>query len=130
MKLTEAIDRVEREVQNFKGSIFSGGLKCSDFKDRLQKILDTATVSSEMESSSLIGLSSPISRKTESENDNNTMIIGEEEYPTTPTLDQLGLSGRTLSIVGRLGCVGSSFDSGSTTVSDGEFETSFYQNQK
>lgn len=47
----------------------------------------------------------------------------DEDFPSTPTLEQLGLSGPALSIVGgrRLG-----FDS-SASISDTEFDNSFYQ---
>lgn len=122
-KLAEAVERVDQEMKLLKSSLKSSET-ISQLKLRIQMALErketTVTIKS-IENGTL--LSTPLKNTTLS----NFEV---EDFPTTPTLEQLGLSGPTLSIVGRRGGggggVGGGFDS-SASLSDGEFDNSFYQ---
>ena len=117
-KLAEAVERVDQEMKLLKSSLKSSET-ISQLKLRIQMALErketTVTIKS-IENGIL--LSTPLKNTTLS----NFEV---EDFPTTPTLEQLGLSGPTLSIVGRRGGGGGGgFDS---SLSDGEFDNSFYQ---
>lgn len=131
-KLTETIDLIDREIQSVK-QVLQGGQSISQLKLRISKLIERTTAcngntdKSEQEQSSQLsqlsqssqlypGLSTPQSKTVVVQHDH-------EDFPSTPTLEQLGLSGPALSIVGgrRLG-----FDS-SVSNSDTEFDNSFYQ---
>lgn len=111
-KLSEAVDRVEQEVRLLRGAInsFDSSSSVSAINDRLEAALNRKLTPQPL-------LPDPSTPTREI-----STCTFEEEFPTTPTLEQLGLSGPTLSIVGRR--VG--YDS-STSLSDAEFDTSFYQ---
>ena len=116
-KLAEAVERVDQEMKLLKSSLKSSET-ISQLKLRIQTALErkeTVTIKS-IENGTL--LSTPLKNTTLS----NFEV---EDFPTTPTLEQLGLSGPTLSIVGRRGGGGGGgFDS---SLSDGEFDNSYYQ---
>ena len=124
-KLTEAIDLINREIQSIK-QVLQGNQSMLQIKTRFQNAIDRnnsgtediemCEPSSQCESLSQ-GLSTPQSKSL------GTPVVLGDDFPSTPTLEQLGLSGPALSIVGgrRLG-----FDS-SASISDAEFDTSFYQ---
>lgn len=126
-KLTEAIDLIDREIQSIK-QVLQGGQSIPQLKLRISKLMERITVSNtemyEQEQSSQSsqlsqGLSTPQSKTVGI----NVIQQDQEDFPSTPTLEQLGLSGPALSIVGgrRNG-----FDS-SVSNSDNEFDNSFYQ---
>lgn len=109
-KLSEAIGRVDQEIQSLKRA-FQESESISALRTRIQCALQREEVK-EIE----IPLSStPIKIVT-------AILEPFEDFPNSPTLEQLGLSGPTLSIVGRR----TGFDS-SASVSDNEFDNSFYQ---
>lgn len=109
-KLAEAIDRVDQEMKLLKSSLQSSE-SISNLKTRIQAAFERK----EQTVDANLVLSTPLK--------NTTLNSFEEDFPTTPTLEELGLSGPTLSIVGRR--VGG-FDS-SASLSDAEFDNSFYQ---
>lgn len=113
-KLAEAVDRVDQEMKILKSSL-QGSEPISHLKLKIQVALERkeAVTLKTIETGSL--LSTPLKSTT-------LCNFEVEDFPTTPTLEGLGLSGRTLSIVGRRG----GFDS-SASLSDGEFDNSFYQ---
>ncbi len=108
-KLSEAIGRVDQEIQLLKIA-FQESESIFAFKIRIQCALQRK----EMKEIGIPLSSTPV----------KIAVIPEpfEDFPNSPTLEQLGLSGPTLSIVGRR----TGFDS-SASVSDNEFDNSFYQ---
>lgn len=114
-KLAEAIDRVDQEMKLLKGALQSSET-ISQLSFRIKNALErNSSPSIETETSEKLSISTPLK--------NNAINNFEvEDFPSTPTLEQLGLSGPTLSIVGRR----AGFDS-SASISDGEFDNSFYQ---
>lgn len=125
IKLSEAVERVEQEINFLKENLKSD--TCLNLlKDRLERIFKTESVilhsiDDNEQENNLQSLSLSI----ENVSTPNGKIISNNnfEFVTTPTLEQLGLSGPTLSIVGakRTG-----FES-SASMSDGEFDDSFYK---
>ena len=110
-RLSEAVDRVEQEIKLLRGAIQTCD-SISLLNSKLQAALNRREIPFE---SCKITTCTPVKEKA-------ILPYTEEEFPTTPTLEQLGLSGPTLSIVGRRACVDSS-----TSISDNEFDNSFYQ---
>ena len=110
-KLTEAIDRVDQEMSMLKNSLMQSET-ISHLSSRIQAVFDR---SRSVVTDANVILSTPLK--------NTNLNNFEDEFPSTPTLEELGLSGPTLSIVGRR--IGG-FDS-SASFSDAEFENSFYQ---
>lgn len=110
-KLAEAVDRVDQEMKLLKSSLQSSE-SISILKTRIQAAFERKE---QIVDANLV-LSTPLK--------NTTLNSFEEDFPTTLTLEELGLSGPTLSIVGRRGVGG--FDS-SASLSDAEFDNSFYQ---
>ena len=132
-KLTEAIDLIDREIQSIKQVLKGDDNSVSKLKLRVTKIMerklggneDNISMTEQEQPSSQLsqsdvfssqGLSTPQSKSSGANALN-------EDFPSSPTLEQLGLSGPALSIVGgrRLG-----FDS-SVSNSDVEYDNSFYQ---
>lgn len=127
-RLTEAIDLIDREIASIK-QVLQGSLSVAQIKARFQNAMIAKTSDVEMsEQSSQSSLqSNQLSNQlsTPQSKAAGMPLLGneDEDFPSTPTLEQLGLSGPALSIVGgrRLG-----FDS-SASISDTEFDNSFYQ---
>lgn len=130
IKLSEAVERVEHEINILKESL-KGSFSVNLLKDRLQSVFERKETESvistdnddnEQENNSL-SLSLSLENVSTPNGKKNSTNNFEFEFVTTPTLEQLGLSGPTLSIVGakRLG-----FES-SASISDGEFDDSFYK---
>lgn len=113
-KLTDAIDRVDQEVKALKSAL-QGLESISALKSRIQAAFErkeenpVTTVEAP-----IVEHSTPLKIP--------SVIEPFEDFPNSPTLEQLGLSGPTLSIVGRR----AGYDS-SASMSDGEFDNSFYQ---
>lgn len=108
-KLTEAIDRVDQEIKSLKKK-FQETESISSLRSRIQAAFKREEI---MDKVVEIPVSTPLK-----------IVVAEpfEDFPNSPTLEQLGLSGPTLSIVGKR----TGFDS-SASMSDGEFDNSFYQ---
>ena len=127
IKLSGAVERVEQEI-NFLKENLKSKTSLNLLKDRLERIFKTETSilhsidADEQEKNSL-----SVTLSIENVSTPNSKVISnnnfEFEFVTTPTLEQLGLSGPTLSIVGakRTG-----FES-SASMSDGEFDDLFYK---
>ena len=112
-KLAEAVDRVDQEMKLLKNSLQSSE-SISQLKTRIQVALERKEPKILNENEIDEQLSTPLKNIST----NNFEV---EDFPSTPTLEQLGLSDPTLSIVGRR----TGFDS-SASISDGEFDN-FYQ---
>ena len=111
-KLAEAIDRVDQEMKLLKGALQSSE-PISQLSLRIKSALERKGTPIETETSEKLSISTPLK---------SSSTANFEDFPSTPTLEQLGLSGPTLSIVGRR----AGFDS-SASISDNEFDNSFYQ---
>lgn len=119
-RLTEAVGRIDGEVKQLKLAIDSAP-PVSYLVSALETILSSSTPSAPMSAESEVSLS----QTPETPSSAKSRISGNAEdyaYPSTPTLDSLGLSGRTMALVGgtRDGESASSY-----SVSDMEYETSF-----
>jgi hypothetical protein len=114
-KLAEAIDRVDQEMKILKSSLQSSE-PISQLESRIKVALERKEEPVLVDADAI--LATPLK--------NTTLKSFEDDFPSTPTLEELGLSGPTLSIVGRR--VGG-FDS-SASFSDIEFDNSFYQKYK
>ncbi len=111
-KLAEAIDRVDQEMKLLKGALQSSE-PISQLSLRIKSALERKGTPIETETSEKLSISTPLK---------SSSTANFEDFPSTPTIEQLGLSGPTLSIVGRR----AGFDS-SASISDNEFDNSFYQ---
>lgn len=122
-KLSETISLIDTEIETIK-QVLKGNQSVSQLKLRFSKLFERGKgdKSSNEPDQESISMSECFSTPQSKSSVNISQSQSEEDYPSTPTLEQLGLSGPTLSIVGgrRLG-----FDS-STSVSDNEFDNSFY----
>ena len=113
-KLAESVDRINREMGQLKDALQLND-SISNMRQRIRTALQIEGASASTSSSVPVSCSTPIKSSQSS-------VDSLEDFPNSPTLEQLGLSGPTLSIVGRR----TGFDS-SASVSDTEFDNSFYQ---
>lgn len=111
-KLVEAVDRVDQEIKSLK-SLLEGNECISSLRNRIQLTFERKEVE-------IKEINNKCTTPTKISPRNSIVAI--EDFPNSPTLEELGLSGHTLSIVGRR----TGFDS-SASISDGEFDNSFYQ---
>lgn len=118
-KLHEAVSRLEVEIKSLGASITGATTSAASLDNKLFEILERKprqeTSAEPVTPPKQIDVSGP----TTPEQQSNDMDCDFEEYPATPTLAQIGLSGKTMALVGR-GVEISSY-------SDSEYDTSFYQ---
>lgn len=118
-KLNEAVSRLEVEIKSLGASITGATTSAASLDNKLFEILERKPrqeISAEpVTPPKQIDVAGP----TTPEQQSNDMDCDFEEYPATPTLAQIGLSGKTMALVGR-GVEISSY-------SDSEYDTSFYQ---
>ncbi len=121
LKLHEAMSRVDREIRALRANI-NNNISASALESKLYEILARKNRSDNhlpnQPSTPLKSAVEPVSRTPE---EVKKMEVDFIEYPSTPTLDQIGLSGKAMALVGR------GAEAFSNSVSDSEYENSFFQ---
>lgn len=119
-KLSEAVGRLAGEIKSLRANITGATSSAAALDNKLMEILSRrahqdAIVEPTTPPKQIVDVAAPTTPEPQS----NNMDCDFEEYPTTPTLAQIGLSGKAMALVGR-GAEISSY-------SDSEYDTSFYQ---
>lgn len=119
-KLNEAVGRLEGEIKSLRANITGTTTSAAALDNKLLEILSRrvhqdAVAEQTTPPKQIVDIAVPTTPEPQS----NSINCDFEEYPATPTLAQIGLSGKTMALVGR-GAEISSY-------SDSEYDTSFYQ---
>lgn len=122
LKLHDAMSRVDQEVKALRANM-SNNISAVALESKFYEILARKNRSESMivphPSTPVKQYDAVVTAKTPEEA--KKMDVDFVEYPSTPTLDQIGLSGRAMALVGR------GQDDYSNSVSDSEFDASFFQ---
>jgi hypothetical protein len=123
LKLHEAMSRLDQEIRTLRANM-NNNISASAIESKFYEILARKNRSDSL----VVPLpSTPVKLLGEEETSSTTpmeakkMEIDFIEYPSTPTLDQIGLSGKAMALVGR------GQEAFSNSVSDSEYDNSFFQ---
>lgn len=124
MKLRDSMSRVDQEIKSLRANM-SSNISAVALESKFYEILARKD-RSEAEAVVTPEPSTPVKQVAQAAVDKTPecmkkMDFDFTEYPSTPTLDQIGLSGKAMAVVGR------GQDAFSTSVSDSEYDNSFFQ---
>lgn len=123
VKLHEAMSRVDQEVRALRANM-TNNISAAALESKFYEILarknrsDSPAVPSPSTPVKQLEVEMKVSTTPE---DLKRMEVDFIDYPSTPTLDQIGLSGKAMALVGR------GQDAFSNSVSDSEYDNSFFQ---